>query len=260
MMHPHVSVILNDTNAALTSLWTQIIDEPQLIAEQYAVLWRAQQDNPRAFYDTIRSEFNATQRPELFLYLLARCVKAAIRYNSSGEFNQSPDNRRLGSRPARMAQQIQLVSSILRGRTELRNDDFRNALHDASPSDVIYMDPPYQGVSTNRDRRYAEVLGYDEFADALASFNRRNLSFVISYDGRTGAKKHGKPLPPSLRLTHFEIDAGRSTQDTLAGGKARTVESLYLSPALVERLGGPPDDPRLVRAGSSEPTRILALF
>jgi len=38
-----------------------------------------------------------------------------------------------------------------------------------------------------------------------------------------------------LMLKHREVDAGRSTQSTLTGGDARTVESLYLSPALVDR-------------------------
>ena len=54
----------------------------------------------------------------------------------------------------------------------------------------------------------------------------------LSYDGRTGDKQHGEMLPDDLRLVHVEIDAGISTQYTLLGRYARTVESLYLSPAL----------------------------
>ena len=44
-------------------------------------------------------EWGETGKPDLLLYLLARCVKAAVRYNASGEFNQSPDNRRRGMPP-----------------------------------------------------------------------------------------------------------------------------------------------------------------
>jgi DNA adenine methylase len=65
---------------------------------------------------------------------------------------------------------------------------------------------------------------------------QRNLSFIISYDGRTGDRSFGRPLPPSLGLTHIEIHAGPSSQATLLGRSEHTVESLYLSSALVMRL------------------------
>ena len=236
LTRPDVEVRINDSNAALASLWTEIVERPQHAADAYAALWQAQRRDPRRFYDEVRDRFNVTGEPELFLYLLARCVKAAIRYNSRGEFNQSPDNRRLGSHPVRMARNIAIASALLRDRSRITALDFRVALIDATPDDVIYMDPPYQGVSTKRDRRYADILKYNEFVEALEGLNERDLSFIISYDGRTGDKTHGKPLPETLHLRHYEVDAGRSTQSTLAGGSARTIESLYLSPALVARL------------------------
>jgi DNA adenine methylase len=40
-----------------------------------------------------------------------------------------------------------------------------------------------------------------------------------------------------LNLRLIELAAGRSSQATLLGRRAETYESLYLSPALVERLG-----------------------
>lgn len=239
--HPGVDLRINDSNTALAALWQEILERPDAIAQRYTDLWQQQLDNPRAFYDDIRDQFNATGRPDLFLYLLARCVKAAVRYNSKGEFNQSPDNRRLGSRPSRMTRNIQAASALLRGRTRITALDFRVALLDAAPDDIIYLDPPYQGVSTNRNRRYVSIMDYDGFVDALKSLNERNLSYVLSYDGRTGERRYGKPLPESLTLRHYEIDAGRSAQSTLAGGNARTIESVYLSPALVARLTDCPD-------------------
>jgi DNA adenine methylase len=88
--------ILNDINAPLMHLWEQIIHQPRTLALQYRELWNAQLGREREFYFAIRAQFNATQCPHHFLYLLARCVKAAVRYNRKGEFNQSPDNRRKG--------------------------------------------------------------------------------------------------------------------------------------------------------------------
>ena len=60
--------------------------------------------------------------------------------------------------------------------------------------------------------------------------------YILSYDGRTDQKQYGKKMPGSLGLICLEICAGRSTQSTLSGGQALTYESIYVSPALVQRL------------------------
>jgi DNA adenine methylase len=98
------------------------------------------------------------------------------------------------------------------------------------------MDPPYQGTSFTRDHRYLNGLPYEEFVEALSQINKLNLSYIISYDGITGEKTHGKLLPASLHLKHLHIHAGRSSQATLLGNNHETIESLYLSPSLVRRL------------------------
>jgi len=43
-------------------------------------------------------------------------------------FNQSPDKRRLGTRPETMRQNIMAVSMLLRGRTVVTSHDFRDVL------------------------------------------------------------------------------------------------------------------------------------
>ncbi|HCN29111.1 MAG TPA: DNA adenine methylase, partial [Verrucomicrobiales bacterium] len=188
------------------------------------------------FY-TVREKFNRTQEPKLFLYLLARCIKGAVRYNSEGMFNQSPDKRRLGTRPETMRQNIMAVSMLLRGKTVVTSHDFRDVLEAADDDDVIYMDPPYQGTSGERDSRYLAGLSFDDFVVALDGLNSRGLRYAISYDGRTGDKAYGETLPEYLGLTHIELEAGRSSQATLLGREEHTVESLYLSPALAAEVG-----------------------
>jgi DNA adenine methylase len=130
---------------------------------------------------------------------------------------------------------LEAASNLLRGRTQLMAADFRDALGLATPDDLVYMDPPYQGVCRNRDPRYIEGVPFDEFVEALEDLNRRNIAYIVSYDGRTGDKTFGEPLPERLHLSHAEVDAGRSSQATLLGQDAKTYESLYLSPALVAR-------------------------
>lgn len=227
------SFLINDSNAPLMRLWSKIIERPESISDAYERLWTAQLGREREYYDDVRRKFNETQEPHFLLYLLARCVKAAIRYNSIGEFNQSPDNRRRGARPATVRTHIMGASHLLSGRTAVTGGrDYREVLEGVTPKDVVYLDPPYQGVSRNRDRRYKESLAREEFVTALRDLNNRSVPYLVSYDGRTGERTFGGPLPEDLELEHIEIAAGRSSQATLLGRTDETVESLYLSPAL----------------------------
>lgn len=227
---------LNDVNTALIELWHAIVEQPERLAQYYDVLWHAQLGRERRYYDLVRSRFNRKQRPYYFLYLLARCVKASVRYNAYGEFNQSPDNRRKGRQPDAMRRDILETAQLLKGRVKLTSEDYRVVLQSVSQHDLVYLDPPYQGVCANRDPRYILGVNYDEFVESLADLNQRGIPYIVSYDGRTGNKQYGKTLPAWLKLMHLELDAGRSSQSTLLGGTDRTVESLYLSPALDARL------------------------
>jgi DNA adenine methylase len=231
---------INDINGPLIDLWRKIINEPDALSDQYGRLWREQLGKEREYYDQVRAKFNQMHRPDCFLYLLARCVKAAIRYNAKGEFNNSPDNRRKGAHPDTMRAHVLAASQLLKGKTYLSSQDYRIVLGRATPSDVVYMDPPYQGVCGNRDQRYLGSVSFNEFAEALSLLNDKGISYIVSYDGRTGQKTYGHKLPESLQLVHLEVEAGRSSQATLLGRESTTYESLYLSPAIMSRIGQVP--------------------
>ena len=230
------AVALNDINEPLMRLWGEILREPAELADRYEALWTDQLADPRSYYDDVRRTFNATGEPHLLLYLLARCVKAAVRYSRAGEFNQSPDNRRLGAKPVRMRERLVRTSRTLAGAT-VTATDYAERLLGAAPADVVYMDPPYQGVSNVRDHRYVRGLGREDFEDVLRRAVTDRVSFIISYDAVTADERYGKALSDGLGLTHVHVFAGRSSQATLQGIVHSTVESLYLSPALLDRLG-----------------------
>lgn len=227
---------LNDLNKPLIELLELAIETPDELADFYQGIWSEQHDDSVAHYFKIRSRFNKTNDPRLFLYLLARCVKGSVRYNSEGLFNQSPDKRRKGTRPETMRKNITGVSNLLRGRSKFTSLDYREVLEQIQEGDFIYMDPPYQGVCGNRDSRYLSGIDFDDFVLALEKLNCKRALFAISYDGRLGNKSFGKVLPENLNLKKVEIEVGRSSQSTLLGKKETTIESLYLSPGLSESL------------------------
>lgn len=231
---------LNDYNKPLAELMGLIINQPEFVADFYRDTWRSEEDDALEHYYRVREDFNRTNDPKLLLYLLARCVKGSVRYNSEGLFNQSPDKRRLGTRPETMRENIVAVSMLMRGKTIVTTHDYRDVLSNCRDSDVIYMDPPYQGVCGERDSRYLSGISFDDFVVALDQLNARRVRYLISYDGRLGEQTYGQPLPEYLGLTLVEIEAGRSSQATLLGREEVTFESLYLSQSLSEEVSALP--------------------
>ncbi|NER94524.1 MAG: DNA adenine methylase [Symploca sp. SIO1B1] len=227
---------LNDLNKPLIELLELVIEKPNQIADFYSDIWNEQHSNSIEHYFEVRTMFNKTKDPKLFLYLLARCVKGSVRYNSDGLFNQSPDKRRKGTRPETMRKNLERVSNLLKGKCQFTHFDYREVLEQIHNRDFVYMDPPYQGVCGYRDSRYLAGISFDDFVLAIEQLNKRGIAFAISYDGRRGDKTFGKVLPSSLALKRIEIEVGRSSQSTLLGREETTVESLYLSKNLSRNL------------------------
>jgi DNA adenine methylase len=224
---------INDLNAPLINMLKTAVEEPHELIEKYTSLWNKQfdygADHVKHFYD-VRAQFNAgDESPENMLYLLARCVKGAVRYGKEGKFNQSPDKRRHGTNPRNIEANVYAVSSLLRGKSNFSALDYREIFETAQPGDLVYMDPPYQGVTNTRDNRYFSGVPFAEFADALELLNKKSVDFLISYDGECGGKEYGEELPTDLECKKMLLNAGTSSQATLLGRKEITFEALYVS-------------------------------
>ena len=231
------SVWLNDAHEPLMRLWGEILRDPMRLASGYARLWRPRPVGGDRDYYAARDRFNESHDPADFLYVLARCVKAAVRYNTSGMFNNSPDKRRRGARPNEMRRRLLAVHGVLAGRTRLTSWGYERVLRRCTPADLVYMDPPYQGTRGPRDRRYWGRFSHGEFCSELEKLNERRVPFVLSYDGRLGRRAYGLDMPGSLGLRRIVIRAGRSTQSTLLGRADDTYESLYISPHALRSCG-----------------------
>jgi len=228
--------IINDINEPLAKLWDMIINHPKSIIKSYDEIWQEQNGNAEKYYYEIREKFNETRKPDYLLFLLAKCVKAAVRYNAQGDFNQSPDKRRMGRHPNTMSEDIIRVSKLLRGRTEIYSCDYSTILEKATTNDFLYMDPPYQGTGLNGGFNYSGNIQIENFLASLSDLNHRCIPYILSFDGRTGEKTYGSPLPKNLNLKRIELKAGRSSQATLLNRKEFTFEAIYLSPALVDKI------------------------
>ena len=245
-----IEYVINDINEPIVAILQAAIDNPSELIEQYTAVWTEQFSYSKGhlehFYH-VRDCFNdGEQSAENMLYLLARCVKGAVRYGKNGNFNQSPDKRRHGTNPKNVADNVYAISALLKGRTFFSAIDYRHIFELAEPGDMVYMDPPYQGVSNAKDNRYFTGVEFGDFSDSIKTLNRKGVDFIISYDGECGNREYGNELPSSLNCTKFLLNAGLSTQSTLLGKRDTTFEALYVSEGLAERLNSVPEQMTLM--------------
>lgn len=231
---------LNDINKPIIDMMKLCVDDPELLTKEYEIIWSKQflpgKDNVDYYYEMRDLFNNSDSNPGLTLFILARVAKGAIRYNSKGRMNQICDKRRFGTRPETIYKNAKAISQLLRGSVTFSTLDYKEILDSAEPDDLVYMDPPYQGVARGLSSRYLQNINHDEFVHEIYKLNEKNSMFIISYDGKTGDKVFGNQLPDDLDLHHILIDAGRSSQATLNGRSERTYESLYISRRLMEQI------------------------
>lgn len=230
-VHAHLATqyVLADTYAPLTHLWTEILHNPHNLADLYAQHWQ------NGDFLATRQAFNAQPSPDRLLYLLTRCVKAAVRFNREGQFNQAADRRRLGTHPQRMQANLLAASVLLRGLTEVRTGDALQTTADAGVGDVAYLDPPWHGTTVGRDTRYVAGYGQRQLFELIQSLHDRGVIVLLSYDGERQAKvstprgNFVQKLPKTLQLERLELPPQRSAQATLLGRAEWTTESLYVT-------------------------------
>lgn len=224
---------INDINAPLVSILQAAVNDPIKLYTEYKGVWDAQFDYDEGhvahFYHIRDSYNNGNESVANTLYLLARCVKGAVRYSSDGKFNQSPDKRRHGTNPERVYKNAKLLNELFAGKVTFSSKDYRELLSELSEDDFVYMDPPYQGVTNTRDHRYYSGVEFEELVSFLEGLNEKNVPFVLSYDGSLGEKTYGNELPADLGCKKMLLEAGISAQSTLLGKPATTYEGLYLS-------------------------------
>ena len=227
-------VWLNDINAPLMHLWRAILTDTESLISEYTELWERQLSDPAQHFLRIRNEFNQSRRPPELLYLLARSVKGAVRYNAAGEFNQSADHRRLGTKPATTAARLRRISKLIGSRHTLTSLDCADLIEHYREGQVWYLDPPYEGTSEGPNGRYYQSMPRAKVIEFLQALRAERIPFLLSYDGFTGERQYGMPLPDDLDLVHCYIDAGVSTSSSLQRRREFTTESLYISPEIMD--------------------------
>ncbi|CAB1254141.1 Site-specific DNA-methyltransferase (adenine-specific) [Ruminococcaceae bacterium BL-6] len=223
-IHPKRS-ICGDICEPLISLWNQIKNEPEKLAEAYRERWNRLQEEGYTAYYAIRDDYNSNHDPKDLLFLSRTCVNGLIRFNSNGDFNNSLHHTRKGIQPERLRSIILDWSSHIQG-ADFFAQDYLITTETAKKGDLIYLDPPY----FHTKGRYYGTINFESFLKYLEDLNCRGIKYILSFDGKRGDSDYTVMLPEGLYKRHEYIASGNSSFKKVMDKKNMQVyESLYLN-------------------------------
>jgi len=215
----------SDIYAPLIGFWKFVRDEPERLAQNYALQWQALQDDLPGYFYAVRKRFNEEQRPEDLNFLMRTCVNGIVRFSKSGHFNNSFHLSRRGMLPKTFRQIVLQWSQRLSG-VELHARDYTEALAQTRRGDFVYLDPPYFG----NKQRYIGDLDVARFYIELDKLNRRGVKWALSFDGSRGDRRYKATIPSDIYKRLLELESGYSAVAKVLNGPIETVtESLYLN-------------------------------
>lgn len=145
-------VLLSDICEPLINAWIYVVLRPGLLA---ALIEDVEADHSEFAYYQVRKKYNDKLKSDVdyrsspehaaeFIYLNQLCYNGLHRENSKGEFNVPYGFRKKPYMPDLHA--LTTISSLLHPRSKITNTPYQEAIEIARAGDVIYSDPPYDGV------------------------------------------------------------------------------------------------------------------
>lgn len=217
--------ICGDICKPLIDLWQEIRDNPETLANEYQLRWkRLQEEGYTAYYD-IRDRFNIDKSPYDLMFLSRTCVNGLIRFNEKGQFNNSLHYSRPGIKPESLKEIIVDWSTHIQN-VKFIAGDYIETTSSAKAGDIIYLDPPY----FHTKGRYFGAIDFERFLTYLEDLNKRNIKYILSFDGMRGNANYTVNIPKDLYKRHEFLPSGNSTFKKVIDKETEKVfESLYMN-------------------------------
>lgn len=217
--------LAGDKCEPLVELWRLIRDSPDEVAEYYRQAWQRLQDEGEDVYYEVRSQFNDDRDPRKLLFLTRTSVNGLTRFNSDGEFNASLHLSRPGVKPSSFARTATKWSRRLDG-VEFRCEDYATLLGEASPDDVVFLDPPY----FNTETLYYGEFDADRFLDELKALADEGVRYALTLDGSAGDHEYETDVPAWAYEEKYPLHTGTSPyRKVVSGETADVTQTLYLN-------------------------------
>lgn len=180
--------ILNDINDELILLYNVVRDSPEKLIECLSIFKKdsdtfykiREWDRNKLKYSTI-SEINKAAR---FIYLNKTCYNGLFRVNNAGEFNAPFGNYKNPN--IVNAATIRAVSSYFKENdVKIYNLDYKELLKNIPKKSFVYLDPPYDPVSTTSNFTGYSKGGFTredqiELRKCCDELNSRGIKFMLS--------------------------------------------------------------------------------
>lgn len=162
-IQPSIAII-NDINIELINCYQVIRDNPEELMSDLS-----RHKNNKDYYYSIRDfdrqesykDLSPIQRASRIIYLNKTCYNGLFRVNSEGQFNVpfgNYTNPKILNEIVIKATNTYLISNQI----TIFNKDFVAATKDAKKGDFVYMDPPYDPLSTTSSFTGYDLNGFDK--------------------------------------------------------------------------------------------------
>lgn len=210
--------VLSDTNPELINCYRCVKDHCQDVIK---ILKRLAPDE-KTYYrvrDNLYHRADKIKRAAYFIFLNKTCWNGLYRVNGQGRFNV-PVGRVNRAVEVYDPEHLTAASHLLK-RAKLRCCDFEDAVKDAKPGDLVYLDPPYITTHLNNGFvKYNSKLFHhsDELRLARVALNltKAQISVLVSnaahplikqqYDGpffKTELRRPSRIAADAAKRTHF---------------------------------------------------------
>jgi DNA adenine methylase len=180
------SAVLNDINPSLINFYQILRDTPEGLFRKITSLPISEQNYYKTRASKPRTALTAAAR---FVYLNRLCFGGVYRENKNGRFNVPFGHKKTFSNSLNI-ENFRSWSSLLHG-AAISNQDFEASLQCAETGSLIYADPVFTDVESQRFDRYNAskftFLCHNRLADVcnnLASSGRSSSIVSLPYDER----------------------------------------------------------------------------
>jgi DNA adenine methylase len=202
--------VASDAFAPLVEIWLTLRKRPNELkawyADRYALIAGAGKES--AYAQVLESYNRKPNGPDL-LFLCRACYGGVVRFRKNDGNMSTPCGVHDPISPVSFSKRVDLWAERTKG-TQFVHSDFREAMAQAKPGDLIYCDPPYADSQ-------AILYGAQEFSlthlfAAIEDCKTRGVSVALSIDGTkySGAKLCDLPIPAGLFKRERFIEIGRS--------------------------------------------------
>ena len=200
----------SDIFAPLISVWQQLAQCPSVVKQWYSDRYREAHEGDRvAVYERIKARYNAEPNGADFLFLSRACYGGVVRFRKKDGYMSTPCGTHPLMTPKRFNDRVDLWAARTHT-TRFGVADYRDALLDARPGDLVYCDPPY--VHSQTILYGAQSFDITALFHEIESLASRGVRVALSLDGSKKSGKTSCPLeiPDGLFKRHERVNMGRS--------------------------------------------------